>query len=382
MGKESARIDPAFVELDRFDPDATIRRQKPRIALQARAMAYPSFMKEGTKLNWGIIGTGNIAKSFARNVPPSRTGRLVAAASRTQESADAFGKEFPGTRLYASYEAMLADPEVQAVYISTPHPMHLEWMVATARAGKHILCEKPFTMNHREAAIAVEAAREHDVFLMEAFMYRCLPQTARVVEIVRSGQLGELRLIDATFAFDTGAYKPESRLFRQDLGGGAILDVGCYCMSMTRLLAGAAVGEPFAEPLEIRAVGRLGESGVDEQAQALLTFENGLQARLITALRLGLGASVVVHGSKGALRILSPWFGGQPTTKLEIVAGGKTEEIVVESPGGLYSYEIDNVADNLDRKESTCMPIADTLGNMAALDRWRAEIGLVYELEK
>ena len=128
------------------------------------------------KLAWGIIGTGNIAKTFAKGVAQSKTGRLIAVGSRSQASADKFGEEFKVPKRFASYEALLADPEVQAVYICTPHPMHAEWAIAAANAGKHILCEKPIGMNYPEAMAIVEAATRNNVFLMEAFMYRCHPQ--------------------------------------------------------------------------------------------------------------------------------------------------------------------------------------------------------------
>lgn len=339
-------------------------------------------MTSDSRLAWGIIGTGRIAQTFAKSIATSRTGRLAAVASRNPTAADAFAREFPLIRAHGSYEALLSDPDVQAVYISTPHPMHLEWTIRAARAGKHILCEKPIGMNHAEAMAAAEAARQNGVFLMEAFMYRCHPQTARIVEIIRSGRLGQLRLIDAVFAFDAGAFNPESRLFRNDLGGGAILDVGCYCMSMARLLAGAAEGAPFAEPIQLKAVGNLGESGVDERAMALLTFPNGLQARLTTAIRLNLGGSVTVTGSDATLRIPSPWFCGHPTSKIEIVTKDKVEEIEIVTEAPLYSIEIDTVSRYLSEGEAPCMPIDDTVGNMAALDRWRKEIGLTYEMEK
>jgi predicted dehydrogenase/aryl-alcohol dehydrogenase-like predicted oxidoreductase len=339
-------------------------------------------MNSDSRLAWGIIGTGRIAQTFAKSMPTSRLGRLVAVASRTQAAADAFGREFPPLRAHGSYEALLSDPGVQAVYISTPHPMHVEWTIRAAQAGKHILCEKPIGMNHAEAMAAAEAARQNGVFLMEAFMYRSHPQTARIVEIIRSGRLGQPRLIEATFAFDTGSFDPKSRLYRNDLGGGAILDVGCYCMSMARLLAGAAEGKPFAEPIQLKALANLGESGVDEQAQALLAFPNGLQARLVTAVRLNLGGYVTVTGSDAVLRVPSPWFCGHPTSKIEVITKGELEEIEITTEAPLYSIEIDTVARYLSAREAPCMPIDDTLGNMAALDRWRKEIGLVYEMEK
>ena len=338
-------------------------------------------MNSEKRVRWGIIGTGNIARKFAGSLPTSRTGQLNAVASRTQAAADAFAEKFPRARAFGSYEAMLADPDVEAVYISTPHPMHVEWVIRAAHAGKHILCEKPLAMNHAEAMQAAEAARQNGVFLMEAFMYRCHPQTARVLEIIQSGRLGTIRLIEASFAFGAG-YDPKSRLFNNDLGGGAILDVGCYCMSMTRLVAGAVQGKPFAEPTQLKALGNLADTGVDVQAQALLEFSGGLQARLITGLRPNLGEGVTIAGSEAVLRIPSPWFADHPVAELEIETNGKVETIKIKSTRPLYSLEIDEVGDHLSAGEAPAMPIDDSLGNMAALDRWRHEIGLTYKMEE
>ena len=154
-------------------------------------------------LRWGILGTGNIAHAFASGLAHSLTGKLVAAGSRSAATSMRFGQEYglAADSCHASYEALLADPKVEAVYISNPHPGHAEWAIRCAQAGKHILCEKPLAMNHRQAACVVEAARRHDVFLMEAFMYRCHPQTARIVELIREGAIGEVRVIPGDIQF-------------------------------------------------------------------------------------------------------------------------------------------------------------------------------------
>src|SRR5580692_1337614 len=144
-------------------------------------------------LSWGILGTGRIAGIFARQLSQSKTGKLAAVGSRSQASAEKFSAEFGAPRGYATYEALLADSAVQAVYIATPHTLHAEWCLRAAAAGKHILCEKPLTLNHTEALAVVEAARKHDVFLMEAFMYRCHPQTAKLIELLRKKVIGEVR---------------------------------------------------------------------------------------------------------------------------------------------------------------------------------------------
>ena len=179
------------------------------------------------KLRWGIISTGAIAGTLARALGKSETSELLAVASRSPEAAARFAAEHAVPRAYASYEQLLADPEVEVVYIATPHPSHAEWAIAAARAKKHILCEKPLAMNEREVRAVVQAAREHDVFLMEAFMYRCHPQTHELVSLIRRGVLGQVKAIHASFGF-YGAYPATSRIVNHELGGGGILDVGCY----------------------------------------------------------------------------------------------------------------------------------------------------------
>jgi predicted dehydrogenase len=237
-------------------------------------------------LGWGILATGRIAGIFAQGVARSQHSRLVAVGSRTQAGADRFAQEFNVPRAHGSYEALLADPEVQAVYIATPHPQHVEWAVKAAEAGKHILCEKPVGLNHAEAMVMTEAARAHGVLFMEAFMYRCHPQTAKVLEIVRSGVLGEIRLVQAAFGFNAG-FNATSRLWANASGGGGILDVGCYPVSFSRLIAGAMSGQPFLDPVSVTGAGQLhAETGVDVVAAATLKFANGLVAQVGTSIGL------------------------------------------------------------------------------------------------
>lgn len=188
------------------------------------------------KLRWGILSTGSIAKTYAHSLPQSRTGERVAVGSRSVSAADAFGQKLdvdPSSR-HGSYAELIADPTVEAVYIATPHPFHCEWAIKAAEAGKHVLCEKPMAMNHAEAVAMFEAARANSVCMMEAFMYRSHPQIARLIEIIRSGRIGEVRNIQATFGFRAGA-DPKTRILSNALGGGGILDVGCYAVSFARL---------------------------------------------------------------------------------------------------------------------------------------------------
>ena len=329
------------------------------------------------RLRWGIIGTGGIARKFAHGLKESRRGTLAAVGSRTEEKLQAFLKDFPA-RGHASYEALLADREVDAVYISTPHPMHAQWCVRAAQAGKHILCEKPLTMDAPEAALVIDAAREAKVFLMEAFMYRCHPQTARLAELIRQGSIGRVRLVQAAFSF-RAAWEPSGRLLNRELGGGGILDVGCYCTSMARLIAGVTEGKAFEDPVEVKGVGQIGGTGVDELAVAVLKFPGGMLAQIAAGVRVSLENVVRIWGEEGNIEVPSPWVisreAGESVLRVHRV-GKETEEVRIRGDRGIYAIEADTVAACIGAGESPAMSWADSLGNMRTLDRWRAEIGI------
>ena len=339
-----------------------------------------------TRLRWGVLGTGHIAGVFARGIAASRTGQLVAVGSRTQEAADRFARDFQVARAHGSYEALLGDADVSAVYIATPHPMHLEWTIRAARAGKHVLCEKPLALNCSGAAAMIDTARSCGVMLMEAYMYRCHPQTAKVVELVQNGALGRIGLIQATFSFHNDA-NPGSRLWTRALGGGGILDVGGYPVSFARLVAGAADRKAFADPVSVTGAGRLDpRAGVDVVAAATLGFANGIVAQVACGIGLMQDNSARVYGSKGWLHVPVPWIpnreAGTASIFLHRAGAARCEEIRITAPP-LYALEADAFGEALASglREVPQMTAADTLGNMAALDRWRAAVGLVYDGE-
>lgn len=342
----------------------------------------------GPKLSWGIIATGGIAQIFARFLSKSRTGRLVAIGSRQESTARAFAEKFGPIHAHGSYEALLADSEVQAVYLSPPHPFHAEWCIKAARAGKHILCEKPLTLNHEEALAVAKAAKENGVFLMEAFAYRCHPQTTKLVELIRGGAIGEIGVIQVANSFK-GEVDPQSRLYSNALGGGGILDVGCYAMSIARLVAGVAQGKPFADPIRLTGFAQLHpELRTDLYAVASAQFPGGIFAQLAAGVGLNQGSYLRVFGSKGSLYVPSPygvaWEGGESTIFLVREGTSASEAIVVKTDEWFYSLEADAVGDAVARGdlESPFMSVADSLGNMAALDAWRASAEFVYDREK
>jgi predicted dehydrogenase len=337
-------------------------------------------------LSWGIIGTGAIAHTFAKGVQNSRTGKLVAIGSRAMSTADKFGDEFKIPHRYDTYDKLLADKDVQAVYIATPHPSHAEWAIKAARAKKHILCEKPIGINQAEARAILEAAKQNDVFLMEGFMYRCHPQTRKLVELIQSNAIGEVKSIRAAFGYHwPKPYDGAARSVEHASAGGGILDVGCYPISLARLIAGAATGKPFAEPIDVKAFGHLGPERTDDYSEALLRFPEDIFAHCATATQLDQESIVRIYGADGSITIPDPWIPTREpgTVKMFLTRDGKSEEIKIASERGLYSIEADVVAENLERRQapSPAMTWDDTLGNMRALDRWRAEIGLVYDME-
>jgi len=334
------------------------------------------------KLRWGILGTGNIASRFASQLPSSETGELAAVGSRSTTSADEFGDKYGIPNRHASYQALLDDDTVDAVYIATPHPLHVEWAIKTAEAGKHVLCEKPLAINRAWAAAMIEAAIRNDVFLMEAYMYRCLPQTKLIAQLVRDGEIGTVHQIQASFAFQA-SYNPGSRIFANELAGGGILDVGGYPVSMARLIAGAAIGAPYADPAAVTAVGQVGETGVDEWTVATLFFDSGMTAQVSTGVRLSDENRVRVLGSKGYLVVEDPWFGGDgKPTHVTIHRAGEEPRDVSAEPAFIYAAEADAVAAAIDQRQAPEMSWADTLGNLKVQDAWRKAIGQQYEIER
>ena len=336
-------------------------------------------------IRWGIIACGNIANAFAKALKEAEGCELHAVAARDAGRAQAFAHEHGAVRAYGSYEALLGDPEVDAVYIATLHPFHLEWIAHCVQAGKHVLCEKPLTMNLREAKRAQKLATDQRCLLREGFMYRHHPQTQKVVDLVESGAIGAVRLIEADFCFNSGI-EPESRWQARELGGGAILDVGCYTMSFARLIAGRARGRLFAEPMELKAVGHLDmQTKTDMWTTAALRFEGDIMAKCTCAIRLQGENRAVIYGDKGRITVDSPWF-CRGAIRVALDDGSAPEIIESLAVRDLYVYEIESFAGELCGRpigaREVGMRFDDTLGNIKALDWWRSEIGLAYEADR
>ena len=332
---------------------------------------------------WGIIGTGKIARIFATDVQKARPGSVVAIGSRDLGRATRFATEFDLASAHGSYEALIHDPRVAFVYIATPHTTHAELAIEAASAGKHVLCEKPLAVDATDAARMIEHARSSRTFLMEAFAFRCHPQTRVLMELIRAGEIGEIRSVVAAFGYDAGS-APTNYLLRRDLAGGSILDVGCYTVALTRQLAGAAVGQPFADPLRVLGAGLLHpEHRVDLDASAILWFESGFTGQGACSIRTSLDSTVQITGTHGFIHLPTPWLpgriGGPPRIAITRHRAD-AREVAIDEPRGLYAVEADTVVERAreGRLEAPEMLWADSLGNMTALDVWRDQVGVNF----
>jgi predicted dehydrogenase/aryl-alcohol dehydrogenase-like predicted oxidoreductase len=342
-----------------------------------------------SKIRWGIIGPGSIARAFRGGVADSRHGTLAAIATRHPEK-PGLATDFPGARIVHGYEALLADPDIDAVYIAVPHTGHAEWAIKAAEAGKHVLVEKPLALSAFEIDAVFHAHRRAGTFAGEAYMYRLHPQTAKIGELIRSGAIGEVGMIQSSFGFSMGSFQPQHRLFASALAGGGILDVGGYPVSMARFIAGQALGRAFADPLKVRGTAKLNAEGTDDWAAAILTFENGIVAQVSCAVMVDLDNVLRIHGSEGRIEVPDFWFAGGDRTqglgRIDIVREDGTETVSVNETRHLYSFEVDAAAEAIfaGRQEfaSPGMDWADSLGNARVLDAWRRDSGIEFSVEK
>lgn len=337
------------------------------------------------RLRWGILGTGKIARVLAHALADSRTGELVAVGSRSPERSRAFADEYSLEGTHDAYERVIEDPDVEIVYVATNHPDHREWAVGAADAGKHLLCEKPLAVHRADAEAIVEAARRNDVFLLEAFAYRCHPQTRRLLELLRSGTIGEVKVVDAAFGYDAGP-DPGNYLLVHALAGGSILDVGCYPTSMAHLIARTTLGT-VTEPADVFGVAEIGPTRVDHAAGAVLRFEGGPIARVACSIQVDIESSLRIFGTRGRITVPSPWLPGRIGGTSEIVVqrrGGEPEVERIEPGADEYVLEVDAVGEMVRAGERSpeVMPWEESLANMATLDRWRASAGVRYEQDE
>jgi predicted dehydrogenase len=307
-------------------------------------------------LNWGLLSTARINRALIKPINASKRTRLLAVASRSQSAADTYARAWKIPRAYGSYEAMLADPEVDAVYNSLPNHLHAEWTVKALRAGKHVLCEKPFALSLEEADAMIAASKESGKALAEAFMYRHHPQTLKVKQIVESGALGKLQFIRGSFTFNL-TREGDIRL-KKETGGGSIRDVGCYPISYARFIVGEEPVEVFGRQVE-------GPGGCDESFAGQMRFANDVLVQFDSSFKAPPRAFMEIVGSKAALKIPNPYKPGR-MTKL-ILQRARIERTIWVWGEELYRGEVENFVDVVLGKAPPRISLEDSRANVIAI---------------
>ena len=306
-------------------------------------------------VKWAILSTAAINRKVIPGAKASPQVDLLGVASRTQQRAEQYAREWDIPRAYGSYDALLDDPDVEAVYISLPNTLHCEWSIRALEAGKHVLCEKPRTRHADEAKAAFEAAERAEGLLSEAFMYRHNPQTALLQQLAADGTVGELRLIRSAFSY--ALYDEQNIRLRTDVDGGALMDVGCYCVSGSRLLGG--------EPERVWGEAWQGPSGTDWAFVGTLCFPHGLLATFDCGTALASRDELEAIGSEGSLFLDDPWHCTEPV--IEVRRDGSVERIELEYEDS-YRLELENVSAAIRGERELLLGRDDALGQARVLE--------------
>jgi D-xylose 1-dehydrogenase (NADP+, D-xylono-1,5-lactone-forming) len=306
-------------------------------------------------VRWGIVSTADINRKVIPGAKASQKVELVGVASRAQDRAEQYASWWEIPRAYGSYEALLADDEIDAVYISLPNTMHCEWSIKALEAGKHVLCEKPLSRHPDEVAAAFDAADRTGRLLTEAFMWRHNPQTARLKELVDQGAIGELRLVRSTFSY--GLYDETNIRLQTDVEGGALMDVGCYTVSGSRFLAG--------EPERVFAEAWYGPTGTDWVFAGTMRFPGDVVASFDCGTALPNRDELEAIGSDGSLFVDDPWHCLSPG--IELRRDGKVERIELE-PEDSYRLELENMSDAIRGRGELLLARDDAMGQARVLE--------------
>ena len=306
-------------------------------------------------VKWGILSTADINRKLLAGAAESDDVEVVAVGSRDLGRAQEFARTWGIERAYATYDELLADPDVEAVYIPLPNTMHSEWSIRSLEAGKHVLCEKPFSRHIADVERAFDAAEETGLHLSEAFMYRHHPQTARLAELVASGAIGDLRVIRTTFSYSL--YDPENIRLRTDAEGGSLMDVGCYCVSGARLLGG--------EPESVVGAAHIGSSGTDWVFSGLMRFPGDVTALFDCGTSLPNRDELEAIGTEGSLFLDDPWHCQSPV--IELRRDGSVERIELEAANP-YRLELEDMNAAIRGERLPLLGRADALGQVRAID--------------
>jgi len=320
------------------------------------------------KIRWGILSTGRIAGRLADTLRGLEGAELLAVGSRSLEAAHVFGEQYGIPRRYGSYAELAADPELDIVYVASPHSHHYAHTLLCLEHGKHVLCEKAFAHNALEARRMALKARQKGLFLMEAMWTRFLPHMVKLRELLAQGVIGEVRMIQVSMGF-RAQVGPEHRLVNPELAGGALLDVGVYPLSFTSMVWG--------KPERLDSQVYLGPTGVDEQAVLLLGYRDGRMATLISSLHTPTTVSAYLYGTEGYVEIPSPWYRAKSLV-LHKNGHAETLECPYEGHGDQFqALEAMNCI-RAGKLESEVMPLSETIAVMEVMDAFRAQWGLRY----
>ncbi len=319
--------------------------------------------------NWAVLGCGKIARKFSNDLKLLPNARLYAAAARDLPKAAEFAADLGYEKAYGSYEEMLADPEVDIVYVATPHSHHHDHVLLCLHAGKAVLNEKAFALTLPEASDMVQVAREKKRFLMEAFWTRFQPSFQKVLEIIKSGELGALKVVRSDFAFNAPK-DPDKRLYNVALGGGSLLDIGIYPVFAAVSVLGV--------PAKIKALATFAPTGAEESIAMAFQYAGGELASLYSSLATYSFVTTEYNCERGSVRLARRWMA--PTTVTVWHEGGREESFSFENPGNGYQLEAAEVMKCLDagKTESDLMPLSFTLAMMETLDRIRREAGIDF----
>ena len=311
--------------------------------------------KLGAPVKWGILSTAHINRKVIPGAHASDRVELIAVASRDLQRAEEYAREWKIDRAYGYYEALLEDDDVEAVYISLPNSLHCEWSIRAVQAGKHVLCEKPMSSHVGDVEAAFDAAEKAQRILMEAFMYRHNPQTKRFRQLVDEGAIGDVRVIRSCFSFPL--YDAENIRLRPELEGGSLMDVGCYCVSGSRLLGG--------EPERVYGQQLVGPSGTDWVFTGAMRFPGDVFAQFDCGTALPERDELEAIGSDGSLFLDDPWHCQQPA--IELRRDGGVERIELE-PVDSYRLELENLSDAIRGAAEPLLGRDDALGQARAID--------------
>ena len=327
------------------------------------------------RICWGILGCGRIARKFAADLKYAENAALIAVGSRSRETAQEFVRDFPVRHMHDSYEALAANPEVDIIYIASPHGLHYEHTMLCLEHKKAVLCEKAFALNSRQAKEMIAAAQSKGVFLMEALWTKFMPHYNLVLQLINDGRLGEIQNMLVNFGFIPAPPIPQ-RLFDPSLGGGSLLDIGIYNVFMAMSVLG--------KPDIIESSMTPATTGVDEQCAVLFKYQNGAMAQLFASFSSNLATEADISGNKARIRLTSRFY--EPGTTIELYPGRVDTRHIIpfhKEPGFGYQFEARHAGDclRMGMTESPIMSHQDTLLLMETLDRIRAAAGIRYAVD-